>query len=153
MIKMKTGLAGVLQRAGQVARLVRPAPTTPPPPYVKCAGCGKGGRNDQQVPDPDQFVKVKGENAGEAEEVEEGDVVGNAAAVPGKPAVDVDAVGPVNWGAFNSDPGAAAERASEENARRGGYGPDIKLMDAAPIRCSCGRWFHAIGCYSKHRHD
>jgi hypothetical protein len=146
MIKMKTGLAGALQRAGQVARLVRPAPAVPPPPYVKCAGCGKGGRGDQQVPDPDQFTTKKGITPA-------GDVVGNAAAVPGKPAVDVDAVSPVNWGAFNSDPGAAAERASEESARRGGYGPDIKLIDAAPIHCSCGRWFHAIRCYSLHRHD
>jgi hypothetical protein len=100
VIKMKTGLAGILERAGQVTRLVRPAPAAAPPPYVKCAGCGKGGRGDQQVPDPDQFVKVKGETPG-------------------------------------------TEKAEG----------DIKLIDAAPVRCSCGRWYHAIRCYSLHHHD
>ena len=67
MIKPKTGFAGVLERAGQVTRLVRPAPVATPPPFVKCGGCLKGGRNDQQVPDPDQFVRVKGEATEKAE--------------------------------------------------------------------------------------
>lgn len=101
MIKEKTGLAGALARVAQVTRLVRPAPAVPPPPYVKCAGCGKGGRDDQHVPDPDQFVRVKGET-------------------PGK------------------------EKAEGE----------IKTIDAAPVWCApCGAWYHAIGCYSTHRHD
>lgn len=28
----------------------------------------------------------------------------------------------------------------------------IKLIDAAPVRCTtCGAWYHAVGCYSLHR--
>lgn len=59
MIKPKTGLVGVLDRITSVVRLVRPVDTTPHYPYTRCGGCGKGGRDDQQVPDPDQFVKPK----------------------------------------------------------------------------------------------
>lgn len=100
MIKLRTGLAGVLDRITSVVRLVRPVNTPPPPPYTRCTGCRKAGRDDQQVPDSDQFVKVKGETPG-AEKTE----------------------------------------------------GDIKLIDAAPVWCvPCGAWYHAIGCYSTHRH-
>jgi hypothetical protein len=105
MIKVKTGLAAVLERAAAVTRLVRPAPAVPPPPYVKCAGCHKGGRDDQQVPDPGQYKAV----------------------------IDTDG-NPVPAGApGNSEP--------------------VRLIDAAPVWCApCGAWYHAVGCYSTHRH-
>lgn len=100
MTALKTGLAGVLDRIASVLRLVRPVDTAPHYPYTRCGGCGKGGRDDQHVPDPDQFVKVKGET-------------------PGK------------------------EKAEG----------DIKTIDAAPVWCApCRKWYHAIKCYSLHRH-
>ena len=124
-----------------VRAVVRPAPAIEPPPYTRCAGCGKAGRDDQQIPDPDQFKPVI-------------DADGNPLppVAPARPAVDVDAPveGFIHYG--SGDPGAQAARISDDNARRGGYGPDIKLVDAAPVRCSCGRWYHAIKCYSLHRH-
>ncbi len=137
MIKLKTGLAAVLDRAAAVARRIRPATDTPPPPFERCAGCRRAGRDDQQVPDPDQFVNK----------------LGQASKVVGHPAVDVDAPAPFNPASFNLDPGAAAARLSRDETRRGGYAPDVKLIDAAPVHCSCGQWFHAIGCYSTHRTD
>lgn len=76
MIKAKTGLAGVLERLALVARLVRPV-DPPAPPYERCAGCRRGSRDDQQVPDPAQFTTKKGVTPA-------GDVVGNAATVPAK---------------------------------------------------------------------
>jgi hypothetical protein len=143
MIKEKTGLAGLLQRVADVARLVRPAPDRPVPPYVKCAACGQAGRDDQQVPDPAQFVNKPGQS---------GDVVGSAATVPAEAPDPID----VNWDAFNVDPGAAAERLSQARAKREQDGTDVRLIDAAPVYCAapgCRAWFHAIGCYSLHRHD
>lgn len=55
-VKEKTGLAGLLDRITSVVRLVRPV-DLPPPPYKTCAGCRQGGRDDQQVPDPDQYAR------------------------------------------------------------------------------------------------
>lgn len=144
--RVRTGLAGFLDRVTSVIRLVRPV-DRPPPPYKTCAGCRRGGRDDQHVPDPDQFTTKKGVTA-------EGDVVGNPAAVPGKPAVDVDAEvdGFIHYG--SGDPGIQAARISDDLARRGGYGPDVKLMDAPPVWCApCGKWYHAIKCYSLHKHN
>ncbi len=63
MIKLKIGgtdaFRAVLARVASVVQLVRPVDRPVPPPYTRCTGCGKGGRDDQQVPDPDQFTKVK----------------------------------------------------------------------------------------------
>lgn len=50
-------VAGLPGRLGRLAR--RRTVVAPPTPYTRCAGCGKGGRDDQQVPDPDQFTKPK----------------------------------------------------------------------------------------------
>lgn len=102
-------LAGLLERFTQVVRLVRPV-GAPAPAYVRCAGCRKGGRDDQGVPDPDQFMNKLGMSK---------DIVGNAATVPGQ----TDAA-------------------------------EVKLIDAAPVWCEdCRAWYHAIRCYSMHRHD
>lgn len=111
MTKPKTdALRSILARATSVIRLVRPV-DLPIPPYKTCAGCGHGGRNDQHVPDPDQYVTKKGVTRA-------GDVVGNVVTVPVAPVKDVE----------------------------------VKLIDAAPVWCApCGRWFHAVKCYSLHR--
>lgn len=110
MTDMMTRVRAVTARAPRMPW--RPAPATAPPAYVKCAGCGRGGRPDQQVPDPAQFVNKLGSSTG---------IVGNAAVVPAK----------------TPDEGAA-----------------LRLTDAAPVWCApCGAWYHAIGCYSLHRHE
>lgn len=141
MIKVKTGLAGVLQRVGQVVHLVRPAPAVTAPPFVRCASCRKGGRDDQQVPDPAQFTVKKGVTPA-------GDVVGNAAAVPAKAPDPIE----VNIARLNLMPGVEAARLSDEQAKREKDGTAVKLTDAAPVWCEgCGAWYHAIGCYSRHR--
>jgi hypothetical protein len=133
---VKTGLAGVLDRVATVLRLVRPV-DLPPPPYERCAGCRRSGRDDQHVPDPDQFNKPKAK-------VKQ---VGDPATVP----ADVDDDTP-SWAAFNTDPGAAAERLSQTRARQEKEGSDVRLIDAAPVWCgTCRAWYHAIGCYSTHK--
>jgi hypothetical protein len=136
-IPARDTLAGLLERFTQVVRLVRPV-GAPAPAYVRCAGCRKGGRDDQAVPDPDQFVKAKTQK-----------VVGDPATVP----ADVEDE-PVAWGGFNTDPGAAAERLSDLRAKQEKDGTAVKLIDAAPVWCDeCRAWYHAIKCYSLHRHD
>lgn len=97
--------------ARYVGRLARPTAEKPAPPYRKCAACERGGRDDQHVPDPDQFTTKKGVTPA-------GDVVGNAATVPAED------------------------------------GTAVKLIDAPPVWCAgCRNWFHAIQCYSLHRHN
>lgn len=147
MLKLKTdgrdALRGVLARVTSVVHLVRPV-DTPIPPYERCAGCRKGGRNDQAIPDPDQFTTRKGVTPA-------GDVVGNAAAVPAKAPDPIE----VNFDRLNFDPGAEAGRLSDEKFKREKDGTAVKLIDAAPVWCdTCRAWYHAIGCYSTHRaHD
>lgn len=142
MIVAKTGLAGLLDRITSVVKLVRPV-DPPAPAYVRCAGCRQGGRDDQLVPDPDQFTTKKGVTPA-------GDVVGNASTVPSL----VEDDEPMNLGAFNSDPGAAAERLSEHRARQEREGGYVKLVNAAPVWCAtCKAWYHAVRCYSLHRHS
>lgn len=109
----------------------RTAPDATVPPFKTCAGCGRAGRPDQSVPEPGQFAKI----------------IGTASVVPAKAPDPIE----INWAAFNTDPGAAAGRLSDEQAKREKDGTAVKLIDAAPVRCSCGRWYHAIGCYSLHR--
>jgi hypothetical protein len=147
MIKMKDGLASLtaaLEHVGRAVRITRPGPAAARPPFTRCAGCGKAGRDDQKVPDPAQYTDKLGTSDG---------IVGNAAVVPARPAVDTDAPVDTFIHYGSGDPGAQAARISQEEVRRGGYAPDVKLIDAAPVRCSCGRWYHAIRCYSIHRHD
>lgn len=141
-VKERTGLSGLLDRVTSVVRLVRPV-EVPPPAYVKCAGCRRGGRDDQQVPDPDQFTTRRGVTAA-------GDVVGNAAAVPAKAPEPIE----VNVDRLNFSPAEEAARLSDERTRREKDGTVVKLIDAAPVWCSgCRSWYHAIGCYSLHQHD
>jgi len=96
------GLPGLLARVGAVARLA-PARPAPVPAYTTCHACGKAGRDDQRVPDPEQFT--------------------------------------------------AEEPSTGRHAARELSEVDLKLVDAAPVWCGpCRRWFHAIGCYTLHRH-
>ena len=143
MLKLKTDgrdtLRGILARVTSVIRLVRPV-DTPPPPYTRCAGCGRGGRDDQSVPDPDQFNRPKAEVKR----------IGDLASVPAKAPDPIE----VNVARLNIAPGLEAARLSEEEAKREKDGTAVKLIDAAPVWCRhCGSWYHAIRCYSLHRSD
>lgn len=139
MINLMTRVRAVTVRVPRMPW--RPAPATTPPAYVKCAGCRRGGRDDQQVPDPAQFANKLGSSTG---------IVGNAAAVPAKAPDPIE----VNVSRLNLAPGVEAARLSKEIADREKDGTLLRLTDAAPVWCAtCHAWYHAIGCYSLHRHE